>query len=329
MDGFEELTLELTEWCPSKCIHCSSTSGPEFNNHLSKDIAWRLVGEAAQIGAKKISFGGGEPTAISYFTDILRYVIELGMQAEIFTCGLLGTSGNLGSLDEDIVHQCRNLEGVKFIFSVHGADASVHDYVTQTPGSFELMIASMKNCLDNGIECEMNFVPMRVNTDSFEGLIELAENLGIRRVSVLRFVPQGRGTEHRNELELSYEEEDLFVEKMLYLRSRNDIEIRTGSPFNGIVPGNSVPCRAGFGKLVVQANGNVLPCEVFKHNKRCEWNLSVYEKSLTEILQSAEISVLRGLLQDRNCLECPVHRILRNDARRRVENGFLKAVTHS
>jgi radical SAM protein with 4Fe4S-binding SPASM domain len=234
------------------------------------------------------------------------------MLLEVFTCGLAATIQGITSLPLAIIESCTGLRGVKFIFSFHGATAQTHDYITQTPGSYECLLTSLKNCMQAEIECEMNFVPLKVNVHEFARLISIAMDMQIPRISILRFVPQGRGALNRTELDLHPEEENLFVSEVLRLRKQSSVDIRTGSPFNGIIPGNQVPCRAGFGKLVVQADGNVLPCEVFKHHKRCRWGLSVYDMTLTQILESSQVSDLNKRLQYANCLECPVHRALRN-----------------
>jgi radical SAM protein with 4Fe4S-binding SPASM domain len=127
---------------------------------------------------------------------------------------------------------------------------------------------------------------------------------------VLRFVPQGRGLDHRRELELDTREEHAFVSELVRLRRRSSVEIRTGSPFNGIVPGNAVPCRAGELKLVIQGDGNVLPCEVYKHKEARDWGLSVLRSSLTEILESPVLRELRRGIREMGCLRCPVHSVL-------------------
>jgi radical SAM protein with 4Fe4S-binding SPASM domain len=310
--GFEELTLELTDWCPSKCLHCSSGSGPNCRNELPYELALRLVNEAGQLGAAKVSLGGGEPTASENFLPVVHQTIERRMLVEVFTCGLSITPNGVDSLPTAIIEGCAGLKDVKFIFSFHGATAQTHDYITQTPRSYECLITSLKKCLKAGIECEMNFVPLKVNVDEFEHLIEIAENLKIAKISILRFVPQGRGALNRTDLELNPEEEDSLVNELLHLRKFKNIAIRTGSPFNGIIHGNQVPCRAGFGKLVIQADGNVLPCEVFKHQNRRHWDLSIHNMTLTQIIQSQQILDLYKKLRKVNCLECLVHKRLRD-----------------
>lgn len=311
MEGLNELTLELTNWCPSKCLHCSSNSGPTCRERLDEDLTLQLIEEAASLKTKKISFGGGEPTAIETFVPALAHVVDLGMSAEVFTCGLAGCGQSLHGLPPKIIKSCNGLPGVKFIFSIYGATAEVHDYITQTPGSFETLMRSLDKFLTSGIACEINFVPMKINFHEFEEIIRLTINLGINRLSILRFVPQGRGFRNQQELELCRDEEDFFVNKLLSLRRQKNIEIRTGSPFNGIIPGNQVPCQAGTGKLVVQPDGNVLPCEVYKHHKRCKWCLSIYRQTLEEILKSPCLINLRRSLKSSNCLDCPVHKVLK------------------
>ena len=38
MEGLNELPLELTSWCPLRCLHCSSNYGPACKDHLDDDI---------------------------------------------------------------------------------------------------------------------------------------------------------------------------------------------------------------------------------------------------------------------------------------------------
>ncbi len=307
MKGFEELTLELTDWCPSKCLHCSSKSGPNCKNNLPQKLLLDLIDEAKLLGAQKISLGGGEPTSSENFMPVVLRVTKRNMLLEVFSCGLSVVDNHLESLPVSLLKNLEGLKDIKFIFSIHGATAQTHDYITQTKGSFDCLIDSLKNCLKAGIECEINFVPLKLNVNEFEQLLDLAESLKLEKISVLRFVPQGRGAINHSKLELTSEEEKIFVNELLYLREKKNIKIRTGSPFNGIIQGNEVPCRAGFGKLVIQADGNVLPCEVFKHHERRVWDLSVYHMTLKEIIQSKQVQKLYKYLQNSNCLKCPVH----------------------
>jgi radical SAM protein with 4Fe4S-binding SPASM domain len=177
------------------------------------------------------------------------------------------------------------------------------------------------------VQCEANFVPTKVNVHQFKGIVDFTREHGMKRLSVLRFVPQGRGLENRQMLELSRIEEDRFIDLLLELRQLSEVDIRTGSPFNNIVPGNSVACRAGSHKLVVQASGNVLPCEVYKHGQRCNWALSAHGQSIGQILNSPQVKRLRKSLDRDSCLKCPIHTSLRSQQETGDDCGSLSKAT--
>ncbi len=320
MEGLEELTLELCSTCPQQCLHCSSNSCPASRDRLDAAHSIRLIHEAAVLGTRKLSLGGGEPLLSAQLEHVLEEASRLGMQTEIFTCGIATLPPRLNPIPTRLLSDWSKLPRLKVIFSVQGAFEHTHDHITQTKGSYRTLLTSLDACLHAGIPSEINFVPLKPNVGEFTHLIDLASRLGVNQVSVLRFVAQGRGATNRVELELSWEEENAFVQELVRLREYRSVAIRTGSPFNGIVPGNHVACRAGAEKLVVQADGNVLPCEVFKHQERCQWHLNIYEESLREILQSASLARLRKTLRMSDCLKCPVHGSLRNQQRSEGEH---------
>ncbi len=324
----QELVVELTDRCPMGCRHCSSGSGPACHSELSQDVVLRILAEAAGLGTQHVSFGGGEPTVAPLFLQALRETIRHGFSAEVFTCGVtFSTKQKTIPLPESLVRDIVALGGKPtFVFSFHGSCSAVHDSITCVRGSLECLTESLQRCLASGISCAANFVPTRVNALDLSNTADLVEALGIAKLSILRFVPQGRGLANRDLLELSRDEEDRVVQEIIDLRDRTDLEVRTGSPFNGIIPDNNVPCRAGFQKLVIQADGNVLPCEVFKDEGRRDWGASVYQMSLGQIMGAPQFGPLQKILFEGPCTACPVHSILRAKQRdTRALHGIPKA----
>ncbi len=330
MEGLEELTLELCDRCPQRCLHCSSNSSPGCAHEVNIDHSLRLIREAAALGTRKLSLGGGEPLLSAHLRQVLDAAARFDMHVEIFTCGLASLPPRLNPIPGRLLQHWSSLAHLKVIFSLQGATESVHDYVTQTTGSYRILLASLEQCLDAGVACEINFVPLKPNVAEFSRLVDLVSALGVRQISVLRFVPQGRGARNRVDLELSLDEENTFVQGLVRLRETRSVAIRTGSPFNGIVPGNRVPCRAGFQKLVVQPDGNVLPCEVFKDQHRRAWHLNIYEHSLEDMLRKPRLVHLRKTLLESDCLNCPVHSTLRKQQRsERQYEPVPKCAVHS
>jgi len=309
----EELVVELTGWCPLRCRHCSSDSSPSCPHALSPEVVDRVLSEAIDIGVGQVSFGGGEPTASVLLIPSIQRLARAGIPSEIYSCGMAHYEGRLGPLPASLVSELAMLaDAVSLVFSIHGASAEVHDAITRLDGSHEILLASIESCISAGIPASANFVPLRPNLHEFEQVVDLVSRFGMAKLSVLRFVPQGRGGVDRAGLEPTRDEEDAFVTRLLDVRAASKVELRTGSPFNGIVPDNNVPCRAAISKLVIQPDGNVIPCEVFKHRNRRGWDASIYDKSLMEVLHSPRFADLRRRLVGAGCGECPVHSHLRS-----------------
>jgi len=310
------------------CQHCSSNSGPARKACLPIGQVRRILAEAETLRASQISFGGGEPTISGCFAEAVREATTRGFSVEIFTCGAdISQTGQLVGFSPALIKHLAALNGnLTLVFSFHGACAQVHDAITGVGGSFGCLTDSLRRCRDQGLRCTANFVPTKANAFDLSNLVCLLESIEIPKLSILRFVPQGRGLVNRRRLELDREEEDAFVEDLMRIRDASSIEIRTGSPFNGIVPENNVPCRAGHQKLVIQANGNVLPCEVFKHRERSDWGASIHTARLEAILQSPQFVALHKILLDGRCAPCPVHGILRANQQR---TGVMHGVSNT
>lgn len=307
MSRLRELVLEPSAWCPLSCSHCSSSSGPLATVALDPATCFRVINEAADLGVTQLSFGGGEPTSFPFLMDCVRAALRRSVKAEIFTSGIRLRERRFTSLAKPLLSALRETGQVKLIFSFLGGSPEVHDGLTGVPGSQELTLESLDKALGVCLPVELNFVPLRPNAASFSKLVALAEERGIAKISLLRFVPQGRGHLNRAELEMSRREEKLFLAEVSQIQSSARVLIRTGSPYNQLIRQKIVPCRAGDGKIVVQPDGNVIPCEVFKHSSRRDWSASVTQNSLADIVSSASFRELRAAVRAENCARCPVH----------------------
>lgn len=95
-------------------------------------------------------------------------------------------------------------------------------------------------------------------------LIELASEKELSQVSVLRFVPQGRGaiqpsmalTHHQN-LELR---QVIGASRAAHKR----LKVRAGSPYNFLLVNESPECCAGIDRLTIGPQFHLYPCDAFK-----------------------------------------------------------------
>ena len=144
----------------------------------------------------------------------------------------------------------------------------------------------------------LHFVPMTMNFEEFKDLADFASKLGVHDVSVLRFVPQGRGKKNRKSLMLREMEVAQLVELLAEQKKRTDIKVKVGShlDFTFLLDGSTPkPCTAGITKCLVEANGKVLPCAVFKGMTNKDHNNS--------LLATYEMRTLRNIWKTSRCLE--------------------------
>jgi radical SAM protein with 4Fe4S-binding SPASM domain len=147
------------------------------------------------------------------------------------------------------------------VFSLFGATQDAHERVTRRDGSFDKTMDAIDAAQHAGLTVEVHFVPMRMNYAELPDVIELASRGRLNRVSVLRFVPQGRGAVQPS-MALTHGE-NLELRRMITL-GREKICVRAGSPYNFLLVNQSPDCSAAIDRLIIGPEFHIYPCDAFK-----------------------------------------------------------------
>lgn len=123
------------------------------------------------------------------------------------------------------------------------------------------LMNSLINASCVGIETDVHFIPMKPNYKEIGDILELLEIAKIKNISILNFVPQGRGLKNVDTLMLSDSELREFMMLLEEYRSNFSGNIRIGIPLLGE---NTHMCNAGLEKLDIKFDGTILPCPAFK-----------------------------------------------------------------
>ena len=294
----EEIKIELTKACTLSCIHCSSNASSNNPLQLTREIVLSLLNQASALKVKSIVFSGGEPLLWPWLREALSACCVLGLHSSLYSTGI--------NLTDDGAKEILNLvnHGLgRVIFSLHSPFKQQHEVVTRKSGSFDRTIAVMKELKKNGVEREIHFVPLKVNYKHLAQLMESAKDSGISKVSILRFVPQGRGAILKKSREmLTCKETAEFRGLILNCKEHYDIDIRIGSPYNILLLNDETDCIAARKTLCIGPNGNIYPCDAFKNIEPGEIGLkdsfhNVLEHSLIECwTQSIYLNKIRHYL---------------------------------
>lgn len=304
-----ELKIEVTRSCPLACVHCSSNAGPGEREHLSPDLVHSLIDQASKIvSIESIVISGGEPLVWPWLGEAVAHCREMG-----FKC-ILYTTGNGCDAGATTVAELTRRGLSRINFSLYSAEPDQHERFTMTPGSFQKTLSAIAEARSAGVAAGIHFVPVTRNYQDLEGLVCLAEENGIETLSVLRFVPQGRGAAFKGSREMLGKKKTLELRRLIMTcRERHSVRIRVGSPYNILLLESDVDCKAAKGTMIIGPTGNLYPCDAFKNIEPTDLGLTdpfhnVRARPLADCWQkSSYLNAIRRYLStpfDEPCRSC-------------------------
>jgi len=307
----KEIKIELTKDCPLACTHCSSNASSGNPIQLTRETVLSIVSQAAELQVESIVLSGGEPLLWSWIRDAVSACKSHNLRCSLYSTGI--------SLNEDGAQEILALAKCglnKAIFSLYSPLEEYHEDITRKVGSFNKTVGVMRAVGKSGIKREIHFVPLKRNYKHLVKLVELARDAGIPKVSILRFVPQGRGAVLKKSREMLMHRETMELRRLIMdCRERYDVKIRLGSPYNIMMLNTDVDCSAAWRTLCIGPNGNVYPCDAFKNIEPCDIGLedpynNILSHSLRECWErSTYLGAIRHYLTTRfgepcsNCKE--------------------------
>ncbi|MGD0056365.1 MAG: radical SAM protein [Methanomassiliicoccales archaeon] len=262
-----ELTFEITRKCPLGCLICSSDGGVPYPTEFHTERIKAIIDESVRLGTRRIVLSGGEPLAHIGVIEICNFIKDRGLEVDVYTCGnQRDPNGQIVPIDDETLLRLKRAAIGRLIFSIHGDRPEIHDQITNRKGSYANLLRSISLSKEIGLNAELHFVPTRLNYRTLSNIMKLKVEIGINRLSVLRFVPQGRGWQNRAILEL---DKNAIIElRAIMHRIRSDcssFEFRVGAPFNCFNLDGPTPCTAGIDKATIRADGLVYPCVSMKN----------------------------------------------------------------
>ena len=304
----KELAIEILQRCPNRCIYCSSLSDLNKTHIIPFEKICQVVDDAKTLGATRICLSGGEPFLHPRIVDTVKYISGVGMECYIYSSGIYFSEGCYSSIPVELLNAVKPF-ATKLIVNYETTDADRYDVIMGTAcNGLSLLESSIQSAVAAGMEVEAHFVPMHINWKDAADVVRRCNELGVKRVSFLRLVMQGRAHENVSLTALSDDEQRDFISLVKSIHIQDDKAIRLGIPFRG----NSFQCActAGIQKISIRYDGVVHPCESFKNNEPAGLINAkpdnIYDKSLIDIYRdSAYLAEVRDLIRDFKASRCP------------------------
>ena len=257
-----EISIEILQRCPNRCIYCSSHSNPQATHIIPFEIIKNVIDDAKSLGCKTVCLSGGEPFLHPHILNIISYIAKLQLTCYVYTSGIYMKDEVYSSLPNEYIEAIRGMVD-KVIFNVEADSSTLYDKIMGTDvGGFDMMKKSINDCVSSGLVVETHVVPMQVNFKHLRSIFDMCYQLGVSKVSVLRLVLQGRALENLSFVKLT-NEENIEVSKLIRsLLDTNSGKVRIGLPYSD--SNCRIYCKAASDKINIRYDGNIYPCEVFK-----------------------------------------------------------------
>ncbi len=300
----KEVKIELTNKCSRNCKHCSSNATSSISNlkKLDYEDVSRIIKESSLMGVETIVFTGGEPLMYDKLPELIKLTSKLGMKSTIYT---------FEYRTDEVLNKYRELIDL-------GLNKIVYSLADSLSTEEDISIYDKEQFFDkvfDGNNARLGF-HYTVSKDSFSKLesvvMETINTFKYKKyfdkVSLLRFVPHGKGTNH---MDLSKEELLAIKNFYLNLSDEDKDKIRLGTPWN-ILGIKNTPCIIADEIMIIGFDFIAYPCDSIKYFTKLGISGNIKENSLSELYNSEYFSNIRKFNTDNTCSSCEEYSICKS-----------------
>lgn len=280
------IMLSVTDRCQCSCSRCAVSAGKSRGKELSADEITGLLAEAASLGAREVSFFGGEPLLRPELPGLIKETRRLGMRAALTTNGLLLDTAMAARLHAAGL----SVAGV----SLDDPSPEVHDAGRGVPGLWRRAFDGAAALLKLGVAVDISFCAdrARLRDGRAAKMKDLAAEMGAR-LRILSPMRAGRWDDHPEE---ALAPEDIRILRGLLEPGKAHWVI---SPVDH--PGADFVCSSlDRWKVDVTACGDVVACNYFPVRFG-----SIREEKLGSVVRRMWDSPLYTGHKD--CADCPLN----------------------
>lgn len=232
--GPYQLSLDITNKCNLRCLHCYNASGENnvMNNELTDDEVKKFVVSLIPMKLLNLCFCGGETLLRKeLICDCARMLSNSGIRTALVSNGILAS--------EDVIRSLY-YAGIKSIqFSIDGCRAETHDRLRNQQGVFKKVIKALDIVRKYDMEVSVSFAPTSFNVEELEDLHIYLESLSYKNKMELRLqplMPLGRGNKNMEEICPTEEQYRRLVNTVNKInRNESKIKVVWGDPIDHLI----------------------------------------------------------------------------------------------
>lgn len=271
------MLAELTHRCPLSCPYCSNpVELTRKVGELPTEVWADVFAQAAALGVLQLHLSGGEPASRRDLETLVAAARDAGLYTNLITSGIGLTKDRLVALD------AAGLDHVQL--SLQGTDAAMADAIGGYRGGFDRKMEVAGWIGEIGFPLTLNFVMHRRNLHQLPRALEMAEDMGARRIEVATVQFHGWALKNTGTLmptlEQAREADAMVRDARARLGGRLVIDY-VHADYHGEFPKR---CMGGWGTsgFNVMPDGTVLPCHAAQTIPHLRFD-NVQDRALSEI----------------------------------------------
>jgi len=302
--SLDSIAIVLTMRCNLHCKMCSfwksQKKDPSYENIKS------ILDNAYELGARRFDPWGTELFMRDDTPDILAYAEQIGFR-EIYV-----VSNGLLLNRSSLLDRLSKLKSLVMIISIDGPEA-IHDELRGN-GVYNRAVSSLREVIRRGIKTSIASIIMRPTLNHLDKIVDLAAELNIPVISMQPYNRDLAGPDCDHLMfEFRIDEKKMLANKinnlLKYARQKNVLIYTenmlkhvTSYLAEGVNPFPPQGCHVPSRMLVVDIDGNVLPCFEIKKtigninevSLSSIWHSDIHKEFITSALEKKCPGCLRA-----------------------------------
>ncbi len=283
------MLAELTHRCPLSCPYCSNPVQLSRIDQEMDTSKWvDVFRQAAELGVLQLHLSGGEPASRKDLTELVQAARDAGLYTNLITSGIGLTERRLQELD------AAGLDHVQL--SLQGTTPEMADEIGGYRGGYKRKMQVAEWIGGIGFPLTLNAVLHRRNLHQLPRAIEMALEMGARRIEIATVQFHGWALENRDALMPTREQAKKATQIVTEARVRLKGQLVIDYVPADYHEDHPKRCMSGWGQagLNVTPEGLVLPCHAAQIIPHLRFD-SVLERSLADIwYEGAAFNAYRG-----------------------------------
>lgn len=284
----------LTRRCTYRCIYCYGQLQANDEKKMTRDVIFRFLDDAAQIGVKAVSFvSDGESTCSPHFYDAVLHGKANGLAMAVGTSGYLLEEERLEEILPALAYLRFNISAgeAKRYAQIHGCDQKCFDRVIKIIRSAVRIKKEKKLAVTLGLQ--MVFLPSF--TDQVIPLAKLGRELGVDYTVIKHCSDDEKGS-----LGVNYEKYKDCIDVLKEAEKHSTASYMVAVKWSKILSEGKRRYSQCYGPAFIMqfsGSGLVAPCGMFFNKKYSNYHIgNIAEKSFKEIWKSERYWEVLGLI---------------------------------